>query len=75
MVLPHHCQLTAPGAPWDSSSEGEAEGRRKTRIVFLNLVVCAGEVEDGGSGREGRDDSSSLPMTPRVECTCSPDSF
>lgn len=41
-VLSHHCQLTASGVPWDSSSEGEAEGQRKMRIVFLNLVVCAG---------------------------------
>lgn len=47
-ALPHHCQLTAPAAPWDSSSEGEAEGRGKMRIVFLNLVVCVGE---GGGWR------------------------
>lgn len=66
MVLSHHCQLAAPGGPWDSSSQGEAEGRRETRF-YLKWWVCAREVEDGGGGREGRDDSLSLAMTPGVQ--------
>lgn len=59
VVLSHHCQLTAPGAPWDSCWESETEGRRKMRIVYLDLVVGAGEGDDGGGWERWQLESSS----------------